>query len=488
MATNKQVRQRLEGVNRAQASGLVQRLLDRETASAATTSAGGAAATTGTATASAGDGESASADDLSGSPKAPSAMTADGESGSSDREDGELEEVVLGTDEEWAAFRESREERAQIHLDPFERMRSEQVVASLRTGEEHDVTMTVGESVITNHETGLEPVAVRDRTRDNSLRVMPPADEWPVGNSDGNLLAQARVNVEDYDHSFAAERERARNFGAPRVHPIPVVLYPRETQAEYEAAFRSHVESKLLADGSRRSVYADAAAQRSQRMQFAVERVREYRKRTGAVASYARAPMAAARRRATPDVSLSPPPAPQRQRQDPARPQGGVQQAPMSSASVGTRATARGTAFGHAPSLSATATQRGSAAGQFGQSAAPVAHANAAPVQVASSVAVGSLDALLTLYAQSQQMIGALQSRLDAQSDELAKLREDHESVESRVFALEESLAEEHARSKNFHARYAPRVKALWRHQSAVEDHCGLSESQRLGDWDDDPQ
>lgn len=107
-------------------------------------------------------------------------------------------------------------------------MRSEHVVAALQADEESDAATAAGEeSVITNHVIGFRLVLVQERTRVNSLRYIPPAGEWAVINSDDNLLAHTRLNVEDFDHSFAAERDSARSFWAPHVHQIPVVLPKR---------------------------------------------------------------------------------------------------------------------------------------------------------------------------------------------------------------------------------------------------------------------
>ena len=69
--------------------------------------------------------------------------------------------------------------------------------------------------------------------------MMPPPEHWPAGSAPANLLAKARLAFAEYDRSFHAWREKKLRdtFGAKRVHPIPVLLYPGETEEEYEAAF-----------------------------------------------------------------------------------------------------------------------------------------------------------------------------------------------------------------------------------------------------------
>lgn len=478
MATNRQVRERLALKRDGPAPGLVQRMMQRNDQESADSATAAAEAKESESTSSAvEDQESASA-------CAAEDATRHVDGGSSE-EEGEVRTTYGGTAEDWEAFNESREQRELVMLDPFERMSSEHVVSLLRTEEERDAAMAVAASeptVVTNHESGLEPIVSCERTY--SLRSMPPASEWPSGNTRTALLAQARVRFEDYDHSFLEDRERrlCDERGVPRVHPIPVVLRDGETEAEYEAAFVASItKARTRNDGVRRVVKEDAQGQRSQRIQFAVMRMREWRARTGAPQPpmRAQAQQRAARRRATAETSLSPPPAPQRQRQDPERPLGGVPQAPMSTAR--THATSPRSACGHADALSAASAPRGSVARRDDPSAALEVHAHAAPT-------AGSQEMLVALCTQTLRTVGALESQMASMKEELAALRRSHDALETQVYQLRESGAEEYQRSKHFYARYAPRVKALWGHQHVVDDYAQVPEETRLSDWDDGPQ
>lgn len=142
-----------------------------------------------------------------------------------------------------------------------------------------------------------------------------------------------------------------------------------------------------------------------------------------------------------------------------------------------THATSRGSACGRADALSAASAPHGSAARRDGQSAASEALAFAAP-------SASSQETLLALCSQSLRAVGALESQLASVKEELAALRRSHDSLETQVYQLHENSSEEHQRSKQFYARYAPRVKALLEHQHVVDDYAQVPEEKRFEGWD----
>jgi hypothetical protein len=119
-----------------------------------------------------------------------------------------------------------------------------------------------------------------------------------------------------------------------------------------------------------------------------------------------------------------------------------------------------------------------------------VARAFAAPAQ--SVAASSSHDVLISMVHQSAKAIGALERELDALRQlydrDVSALSQKYEDLEAQVHLLKTSAADEHTRSKQFYARYAPRVKALWQHQSVLDGCAGVDDDQRLANWDNDPQ
>ena len=91
---------------------------------------------------------------------------------------------------------------------------------------------------------------------------MPPPSEWPTSDGSGAaLLATATIDVHKYYGVFYKWKSEGKMLG--RICPIPVVLFPNETTDRYEAAFLR-----------RSKPHADAVRQRSQRLNFALERAR----------------------------------------------------------------------------------------------------------------------------------------------------------------------------------------------------------------------
>jgi hypothetical protein len=480
MATNKSVRERISAQTDGPAAGLVKVLLQRK---AETPDAAHAHAHASAATAGAVDVSNVEFDET---------MAVDYEPSPSDADEGEIDEVTTfsGTDEEWRAFRENRAQASLVELHELERNPSAANVSAYRTEGENDALRAVNACepvVITNHETGLEPDAERPR----SLPMMPPPVQWPAGTTRENLLAKARVKYEDYDLAFRADREkRLRDaHGVPRVHPIPVLLFDGETEDEYEAAFIASIR-KTGRDGTVREVSTDPQGERSQRMQFAAHRMWDYRARRGLQPPPRVGPPRAAKKRSTADASRSPPPAPQRQQLGRERPQAGVQQAPTSSAQGYSLSTSPSRGSYHAGASRSAGVQHGSVARRDDLSAAPAAHAYAAPAP--SVAASSSHDVLISMVHQGARAIGALERELDAlrqrYDQDVSALSQKCEDLEADVHRLKTSAADEHARSKQFYARYAPRVKALWQHQSVLDDCAGVDDDQRLANWDTDPQ
>lgn len=475
MATNKAVRERLSAQKDGPAAGLVSVLLQRKAESADAVRAHASAA--------AAVAVGASKDETT---------AVDHEPSLSDAEEGEIDGVTIfnGTEEEWRAFRENRAQATLVELHELERDPSAANVSAHRTEEESDALRAVNARepvVITNHETGLEPDAERPR----SLPMMPPPEQWPAGTTRENLLAKARVQFEDYDLAFRADREkRLRDaHGVPHVHPIPVLLFDGETEADYEAAFIASIR-RTGRDGTAREVSADPQGERSQRMQFAAHRMWDYRARRGVQPPPRVGPPRAAKKRSTADAGRSPPPAPQRQQLGRERPQAGVQQAPTSSAQGYSLSTSPSRGSCHAGASRSASVQHDSVARRDYQSAAPVAHAYAAPAL--SVAASSSHDVLISMVHQGARAIGALERELDALRQrydrDVSALSQKCEDLEADVHRLKTSAADEHARSKQFYARYAPRVKALWQHQSVLDDCAGVDDDQRLANWDTDPQ
>jgi len=415
----------------------------------------------------------------------------------SEHEEGEVVTTFGGTAEEWAAYEENLGRFAPVRLHELERNPSAAMVLIYRTEEEEEeARMNAARErepvVVTNHETGLGQVPRVAQRPAYALPEMPPPSGWPAGNTPENLLAKARVRFEQFDVTFQVWRgSRLRDdSGVARAHPIPVLLFDGETEAEYEAAFLASIR-KVGRDGTVREVATDPQGERSQRMQFAMRRMWEYRERAG-VKPPACASTSRGRKRVTSE-GQSPPPAPQRQQRGLARPQEGVWQAPMSSAPVRSLSTSPNSEVGRAVALRAAGTQRGSVPPRDYRSAAPVVLANAMPATGAQpSVPSSALDFVAQLVQQNSRAIGSLERELAAQRDrherEYSALRLKYEELETLVHDQRVARAEEHRLAKTFHARYAPRVKALWKHQSVLDDHVGAEGDQRLGDWDSCPQ
>ncbi|KAF1334234.1 hypothetical protein FI667_g1902, partial [Globisporangium splendens] len=201
-----------------------------------------------------------------------------------------------------------------------------------------------------------------------SLPEMPPPELWPAGKTASNLLARARLCARDYDAQFKNWREkRLRDEnGELRIHPIPVVLFVGETEEEYDADFMSCINK--IKGGSTRTVSTDPTAQRSQRMQFAVDRVRLFRSKQGGGTPLRAGGRAGIRRQIT-RANDSPSVAPQRRQQDPGRLREDAQQAPTSSATHRTHATSQGSGCSPYAAAHAAGAQHGSGAVPACQSA-----------------------------------------------------------------------------------------------------------------------
>ena len=89
---------------------------------------------------------------------------------------------------------------------------------------------------------------------------MPTPSEWPTSDGSGAaLLAIAIIDIHKYYGVFPKWKSEGKMLG--RICPIPVVLFPNETTDQYEADFLR-----------RSKPHADAVRQRSQRLNFALER------------------------------------------------------------------------------------------------------------------------------------------------------------------------------------------------------------------------
>ncbi|KAF1328863.1 hypothetical protein FI667_g6411, partial [Globisporangium splendens] len=494
MATNKSVREKIARCASGPAEGLVQRLqkLDaekRETASAKQRAA--AATTTATVDVGMSDVESTqpkAAPDCDkrrrrrhGS-RLPRVLPEEGE-------EGEDITVKLGSIGEWVEYEELHYGSGSPELHELERNPSADV-SIYRTDEENDVAKTVKERgkeevIITNNETGLEPP--RKGSVHYSLPIMPPPSEWPTAKTPANLLAQARVPLERYDSEFARWREadlRGRD-GALRVHPIPVILYKGETEDQYETAFLAS-RTGVKRFGTARILATDPGAQRSQRMQFAVQRVQKYRE---AIKTVDRARSSHVVNKRQMDESHSPPTHAQKRRPNRERPRGGAQQAPTSSATHRTHATSQGSGCSPYAAAHAAGAKHGSGAVPACQSAGQVA-------PYFASASVVAPDAMIQMVRANASSLGALQQAVrtlrQQYLDETSLLKQRVTALETELKEARQMLEEYHVRGKNFHARYAPRVKTLLERHNALVSRWAASEppdeTDVLPHWDKNPQ
>ena len=97
-----------------------------------------------------------------------------------------------------------------------------------------------------------------------SIPPMPPPTEWPVANASVAQLFLARATIDAYEYYgvFRKWKEEVKPLGRPV--PIPLVLLHNETTNQYEAAFLQRTKPHL-----------EAARQRSQRLNFALECARK---------------------------------------------------------------------------------------------------------------------------------------------------------------------------------------------------------------------
>ncbi|KAF1314691.1 hypothetical protein FI667_g16438, partial [Globisporangium splendens] len=347
-----------------------------------------------------------------------------------------------------------------------------------RKKEENDAVEAVNnrkrkhEVLITNEEAGVRAI-VHDELK-YSLPEMPPPELWPAGKTASNLLARARLCARDYDAQFKNWREkRLRDEnGELRIHPIPVVLFVGETEEEYDADFMSCINK--IKGGSTRTVSTDPTAQRSQRMQFAVDRVRLFRSKQGGGT-----PLRAGGRAV----------APQRRQQDPGRLREDAQQAPTSSVTHRTHATSQGSGCSPYAAAHAAGAQHGSGAVPACQSAGQVA-------PYFASASVVAPDAMVQMVHANASSLGALQQDVrtlrQQYLDETSLLKQRVTALETELKEARQMLEEYHVRGKHFHARYAPRVKTLWERHNALVSRWAASEppdeTDVLPDWDKNPQ
>ncbi|KAF1332721.1 putative retroelement, partial [Globisporangium splendens] len=511
MATNKSVREKIARSVSGPAEGLVQRLqkLGAEKREAASAKQRAAAAVT-----SATEDVSMSDDESTQSKTAPDGVSelqfgdlpvikpmsrasdADDDTAVDYQEyspeEGEEEEgITVRRDsiDEWVEYEELRYGSGSPELHELERNPSADV-SIYRTEEENDVAKTVnerekGEVIITNNETGLEPPP--KGSVHFSLPIMPPPKEWPTAKTPANLLARARVPLERYDSEFARWREadlRGRD-GALRVHPIPVILYEGETEDQYETAFLAS-RTGVKRFGAARTLATDPGAQRSQRMQFAVQRVQKYREATKSD-DRARTSLGINKRQM--DESHSPSTHAQKRRPCRERPRGGAQQAPMSSATNRTHATSQGSGCSPCAAAHAAGARYGSGAVPAYQSAGPVAPYRASASVVAPDAMVQMVHANASSLGALQQDVRALRQRY---LDETSLLKQRVTALETELKEARQMLEEYHVRGKHFHARYAPRVKTLWERHNALVSRWAASEppdeTDVLPHWDKNPQ
>ncbi|KAF1317037.1 reverse transcriptase, partial [Globisporangium splendens] len=320
-----------------------------------------------------------------------------------------------------------------------------------------------------------------------SLPEMPPPELWPAGKTASNLLARARLCAWDYDAQFKNWREkRLRDEnGELRIHPIPVVLFVGETEEECDADFMSCINK--IKGGSTRTVSTDPTAQRSQCMQFAVDRVRLFRSKQGG-GTPPRAGGRASNRRQITRANDSPSVAPQRRQQDPGRLREDAQQAPTSSATHRTHTTSQGSGCSPSAAAHAAGAQHGSGAVPAYQSAGQVAPYFASASLVAPDAMVQMVHANASSLGALQQAVRTLRQQY---LDETSLLKRMVTALETELKEARQMLEEYHVRGKHFHARYAPRVKTLWERHNALVSRWAASEppdeTDVLPDWDKNP-
>ncbi|KAF1327391.1 hypothetical protein FI667_g7647, partial [Globisporangium splendens] len=392
--------------------------------------------------------------------------------GSSLEDEGALT-LKLGSVDEWVEYEELQSERHAAHLHELERDPSADV-SMYRTKEENDAVEAVNnrkrkhEVLITNEEAGVRAI-VHDELK-YSLPEMPPPELWPAGKTASNLLARARLCARDYDAQFKNWREkrlRGEN-GELRIHPIPVVLFVGETEEEYDADFMSCINK--IKGGSTRTVSTDPTAQRSQRMQFAVDRVRLFRSKQGGGTAL-RAGGRAGNRRQITRANDSPSVAPQRRQQDPGR--------LREDASAGSH------------ELCDTSYPR-----HFTSGAVPACQSAGQVAPYFASASVVAPDAMVQMVHANASSLGALQQavRILRQQylDETSLLKQRVTALETELKEARQMLEEYHVHGKHFHARYAPRVKTLWERHTALVYRWAASEppdeTDVLPDWDKNPQ
>ncbi|KAF1336385.1 hypothetical protein FI667_g537, partial [Globisporangium splendens] len=291
-----------------------------------------------------------------------------------------------------------------------------------------------------------------------SLPEMPPPELWPAGKTASNLLARARL----------------------------FVLFVGETEEECDADFMSCINK--IKGGSTRTVSTDPTAQRSQCMQFAVDRVRLFRSKQGGGTPLQAGGRAGNRRQIT-RANDSPSVAPQRRQQDPGRLREDAQQAPTSSVTHRTHATSQGSGCSPYAAAHAAGAQHGSGAVPACQSAGQVA-----PYRASASVVAP--DAMVQMVHANASSLGALQQAVrtlrQQYLDETSLLKQRVTALETELKEARQMLEEYHVRGKHFHARYAPRVKALWERHNALVSRRVASEppdeTDVLPDWDKNPQ
>ena len=95
------------------------------------------------------------------------------------------------------------------------------------------------------------------------IPLMPPPNQWPRANGPrASLLERAIVDAHNYYGTYKTMIGQGKSLG--RITPIPVVLRPNETPDQYEAEFRRRIHP-----------HNDVMKQRSQRINFARQRVRD---------------------------------------------------------------------------------------------------------------------------------------------------------------------------------------------------------------------
>ncbi|KAF1331523.1 hypothetical protein FI667_g4261, partial [Globisporangium splendens] len=270
---------------------------------------------------------------------------------------------------------------------------------------------------------------------------MPPPNDWPTAKTPANLLARARVTLESYDSEFARWRVadlRGRD-GALRVHPIPVILYEGETEDQYETAFMAS-RTGVKRFGTARTLATDPGAQRSQHMQFAVQRVQKY---SEAIKTVDRARSSHVVNKRQMDESHSPP----------------------------THAQKRGCS----PYAAAHA-----AGAQHGCGAVPACQSAGQVAPYFASASVVAPDAVVEMVHANASSLGALQQAVrtlrQQYLDETSLLKQRVTALETELKEARRMLEEYHVRGKHFQARYAPRVKTLWERHNALVSRWAASE------------